>query len=894
MARLTSGRVKKTPQSGITSDRYQFLGLEQAEPDLGDPLVGPSSIAAKPAPAGTRYIPTAVAGQPGERYWLDAQQFFGASTPGSVTVFDEDVQVGAANSTYILKFVGDNVSVDAVGTAITQQTGIATIRISDNLTPTINTLTVSSGATFSGITTFNLSRHLNAIVYGTLEVDGPAWLDGGAEFGPRTFNKGRISISTDGYIGFGTRSNIRIGDSTTGADLTSGSDNVFIGDGAGRYNTIGSDNNFLGSSAGLANTSGSGNNFLGFLAGYQNQTGRFNNFFGSLAGCENSTGNYNNFFGYSAGAYNTSGCSNNFLGNNSGRCNSTGSHNTFIGRNAAFLNTIGCNNNFLGQCAGYQNTTGNFNNFFGCNTGINNSTGNSNNFIGKNAGRYNNSGSYNDFIGNFAGRCNTSGSYNVFLGAYSGLSQTASKKVIIGSGTTDGLFDAPDNTKSTQFAVGVRTDANSANYWLVGDENFNVGIGTTNPQAKVHIVGSGSTALLVDGDVRVVGILTVGSSSITFDGINNTVSIGTVRLADETGNANYSGIITASAFIGDGSNLSGVVTSLVGYATEGYVNNALVGYATEGYVTNSLVGYATEGYVTNSLVGYATEGYVTERATQWTTTDAGIHTLGSVGIGTTNPTQKLEVNGTIKVRNGDVEIPNGYAVVINGQNVITVNSLGSPITSSSLTTVGTLQRLEVGGNLSVTGVSTFFNSITGTISTSVRAQTIDIEANTLDDNTYYIPFEAGIGATSLYIDTSLSYNPGQNRLTTTDLHCSNINATGITTCVSVNLSNSITGSVAVSWGSSDSQVLYDGLSASEYRSVEYTIQATEGSRFQTIKIIALHDGTTVYKTEYGNIFSDGVIASFDVDISNGNIRLRATASTSNTVNYKVHFTAIKV
>lgn len=39
MSKLVSGRVKKTPQSGLTSDRYEFLGLEQAEPDLGDPLL---------------------------------------------------------------------------------------------------------------------------------------------------------------------------------------------------------------------------------------------------------------------------------------------------------------------------------------------------------------------------------------------------------------------------------------------------------------------------------------------------------------------------------------------------------------------------------------------------------------------------------------------------------------------------------------------------------------------------------------------------------------------------------------------------------------------------------------------------------------------------------------
>ena len=50
MGKLVSGRIKKLPQSGITSDRYEFLGVNQAEPDLGDPLVGVSSIGAKPKP----------------------------------------------------------------------------------------------------------------------------------------------------------------------------------------------------------------------------------------------------------------------------------------------------------------------------------------------------------------------------------------------------------------------------------------------------------------------------------------------------------------------------------------------------------------------------------------------------------------------------------------------------------------------------------------------------------------------------------------------------------------------------------------------------------------------------------------------------------------------------
>ena len=56
MGKYSSGRVKKFDQTGITSDRYEFLGLEQAEPDLGDPIVGVSSVGIKPVPEGEQYV----------------------------------------------------------------------------------------------------------------------------------------------------------------------------------------------------------------------------------------------------------------------------------------------------------------------------------------------------------------------------------------------------------------------------------------------------------------------------------------------------------------------------------------------------------------------------------------------------------------------------------------------------------------------------------------------------------------------------------------------------------------------------------------------------------------------------------------------------------------------
>lgn len=126
-----SKRVKRKPQTGITTDRYQFLGLDQAEPDLGDPLIGPSSIGANPVPpTGVQYVLVAYGNQTGKRYWSASANIVGSGLiPGSFTIFNNDVQVGLANSFNKFNFVGTGVTVDPVGFAVTQQTGIATVRI---------------------------------------------------------------------------------------------------------------------------------------------------------------------------------------------------------------------------------------------------------------------------------------------------------------------------------------------------------------------------------------------------------------------------------------------------------------------------------------------------------------------------------------------------------------------------------------------------------------------------------------------------------------------------------------------------------------------------------------------------------------------------------------------
>ena len=73
---------------------------------------------------------------------------------------------------------------------------------------------------------------------------------------------------------------------------------------------------------------------------------------------------------------------------------------------------------------------------------------------------------------------------------------------------------------------------------VVGISTISTGVGT------IH-VGVGSTGLLVEGDARVTGILTIGTSSITLDGSDNSINVGTaITISGATGKIEASEIRT--------------------------------------------------------------------------------------------------------------------------------------------------------------------------------------------------------------------------------------------------------------------------------------------------------------------------------------------------------------
>ena len=153
-------------------------------------------------------------------------------------------------------------------------------------------------------------------------------------------------------------------------------------------------------------------------------------------------------------------------------------------------------------------------------------------------------------------------------------------------------------------------------------------------------IGTFGNSVFIDGDLRCVGVATFGSSSITIDGSNNkvnvgtgitidaaaqTITVGTSKIADPTGDANYVGVVTAAQFVSSsGANISGIVTA-TSYQGDG---SALTGMAnTDTIAASSLT---VSGITTLSNLN------VTDISATGVTTVGIFTSYESISIGSTN------------------------------------------------------------------------------------------------------------------------------------------------------------------------------------------------------------------------------------------------------------------
>jgi hypothetical protein len=156
---------------------------------------------------------------------------------------------------------------------------------------------------------------------------------------------------------------------------TTGSDNTFVGVGAGNTGTTGGgrnsafgqdalssvasggENSAFGNDALAANTIGLKNTAVGSGALRANTAGHFSSAFGADA-LADATGSYNSAFGHAALNRNTTGSLNAAVGGTSLFYNTTGYSNVALGVQALQSNTTGNRNVAIGRRAGFEQTTG--------------------------------------------------------------------------------------------------------------------------------------------------------------------------------------------------------------------------------------------------------------------------------------------------------------------------------------------------------------------------------------------------------------------------------------------------------------------------------------------------------------------------------------------------------
>jgi len=278
-----------------------------------------------------------------------------------------------------------------------------------------------------------------------------------------------------------------------------------------------------------------------------------------------------------------------------------------------------------------------------------------------------------------------------------------------------------------------------------------VGIGTTNPRFKLEVgaVGTSGTSLHVNGDTRITGILSIGQGTITLDGSNNQVNVGTgvtlhhtngVQVGGNTlhstvltvNQINASGVVTATSFSGA---LTGNVTGNINSSGISTLGNTVVGGGTTQLVVTGnarITGILTIGTSSITLDGSNNQVNVgsatTISITGFNVGSSNLHSTG-LDLGTGNVTShNINSTGIItasQFRVGTAVTVNSSGVTVTG--VITATSFsgdGTNLTNtgSTLSAASGSQRVVLTGQTSgtmtasATSASLTFAQSTGTLS----------------------------------------------------------------------------------------------------------------------------------------------------------------------------------
>ncbi|HZM22015.1 MAG TPA: hypothetical protein VFC02_09735 [Anaerolineales bacterium] len=285
--------------------------------------------------------------------------------------------------------------------------------------------TLTFGAASGGLAAANIAGDLipdldNARLIGSVVAPVRRWADiNGVSMQSSGTSLDNMVVTSVGSLSIGSTITTGVHNTvlnTSQLNVTTGNDNVIIGDQALRNVTTGSNNIAIGASALFTQVAISNNIAIGSSA------------------LRLTTVTTNMAIGITAGENVTTGLNNTYIGNVSGHPNQTGSDNTCVGLQALGGNVVGTNN--VSNCTAVGSLA-----LAALTTGAGNTA------IGKNTGLAITTGAENTMLGNAAGNTITTGARNTLLGSGAQVgTATHNDCVVIGFGA---VTDA-----SSQFVLG--------------------------------------------------------------------------------------------------------------------------------------------------------------------------------------------------------------------------------------------------------------------------------------------------------------------------------------------------------------------------------------------------------------------------------------------------------
>lgn len=439
------------------------------------------------------------------------------------------------------------------------------------------------------------------------------------------------------------------------------------------------DNVYLGYRAGNASAVGKWNIAIGSYA-YENSnsgTGNANIAIGHVAMQANTSGGANVAIGHGAMAVSTTGDMNSAIGYTALGLNTTGMYNTAIGGLSSNKNTSGSNNSSLGYQANYNTTSGSENVAIGVNSMYSNVAGNRATAIGTGAMRYANSTatgytSYNVAVGYEAlrgfttasantGNNNTAVGYQAMMNTTTGYWNTAIGDVALAANTTGYNNAALGRRSLTAKTTGYNNTgagAGSLESNTTGNNNTGIGAGAM----LVNVAGNNNTGVGTSvlynntgGSNNTVmgfeaGFTNNGSGNVFLGYQAGYSESGSNKLYIANSNSNppliYGDFSTRTVSLGTITPNTTVPLYVQGFNGDGRIATFQNTFD-EKYITMGNVAVDQGGYVkyksSANYIGIGVHGHLEPLV---------VNSASNVGIGTTSPTAKLDVAGSVKIVDG--------------------------------------------------------------------------------------------------------------------------------------------------------------------------------------------------------------------------------------------------